>query len=168
VTPETCEVLAHLASCFAAPYRVLGERAGSFDDDGAVVRAYEAARAFGELTLAARERLGEAAEPLASVAAVLERAAAEDPSGRLALYCVAVVVGPRLLVSLRDARALVDADAHDLLDHASDLVVAEIVAIRDLAGSRPSDGDALSPRAARALGEALDAAGFTDSLGVGR
>jgi len=168
VTPGTREVLAHLASVFAAPYRVLGASAGSFGDDGAVVRAYEAARTFGELALAARETLGEVREPFAPVAVVLERAVGEDPSGRLALYALAVVVGPRLLVSLRDARAVVDADAVDLLDHASDLVVGQIVAIRDLAGSRHDDEDARLARVARSLAEDLDAAGYADSLGVGR
>jgi hypothetical protein len=165
VTPRSRDVLAHLASCFVVPYRVLGEAAGTFSDDGAVVRAYEVARTFGELALAAREELGEMPEPLGPLEAVLTQSVDEDPSGRLALYCVAVVVGPRLLVSLRDARGEVDEGTRRLLDHASDLIVAQIVAIRDLAGARDSDPSA-GPAAARALGEALDGAGYAESFGV--
>jgi hypothetical protein len=168
VTSPSDQVLAHLGSCFAAPYRVLGEAAPTFSDDAAVVRAYEAARAFGELALAIAERLGRPVEPLGAVAEVLARAVAEDPAGRLALYCVAVVVGPRLLVSLRDARGRVDEDARGLLDQASDLVVGEIVAIRDLAVASSGAEESPGPGAARALGEALDAAGYAESLGTDR
>jgi hypothetical protein len=166
VTPHAREVLSHLASCFVAPYRVLGEAAATFSDDGVVVRAYETARTFGELALAARERLGVPSEPLGPLVAVLTRAVDEDATGRLALYCVAVVAGPRLLVSLRDARDQVDERDRDLIDHASDLVVREIVAIRDLAArDEPNAGP--GPGAARALGGALDDAGYAESFGLG-
>lgn len=168
MTPEARRIVAHLASCFAAPYRVLGAAAPTFSDDGAVVRAYEAARAFGALGLEARDLLGEGAEPFAPASAVLARAAGEDPTGHQALYGLAVVVGPRLLVSLRDAREKVDGAARGLLDHASDLVVGQIVAIRDLAGRRGDGGGGPGPGAARALGEALDAAGYAESLGIDR
>jgi hypothetical protein len=167
VTPHTREVLTLLASCFEAPYRVVGEAAAIFSDDGVVVRAYETARTFGELALAARERLGGPSEPLGPLAAVLARAVDEDATGRLALYCVAVVVGPRLLVSLRDARDEVDEKERDLIDHASVLVVREIVAIRDLAASREEPDAGPGPGAARALGEALDGAGYAESFGRG-
>ncbi len=159
--------LAHLGSCFAALYRVLGESAPRFEDDASVVRAYEASRAFGELTLATRDAIDRPVEPLDVLADVLGRAVADDPSGRLALYCLAVVVGPRLLVSLRDARGVVEESAAALLDDASNLVVSEIVAIRDLAGAPGERDAATGPGAARALGEALDDAGYADSLGVG-
>jgi hypothetical protein len=168
VTPATRAVLAHLGSCAAAPYRVLGEAAPTFGDDAAVVRAFEAARAFGAVALAAREALDEPVEPSALVSEVLTRAVRADPSGRLALYGLAVVVGPRFLVSLRDAREVVDDEARGLLDDASDLVVAEIMAVRALAGTRGDVEDVATVRAARALGEALDAAGCAESLGLGR
>ncbi|MFI5035884.1 MAG: hypothetical protein ACHQFZ_06740 [Acidimicrobiales bacterium] len=168
MTPRTRDVLAHLGACFAAPYRVLGAAAPAFSDDGAVVRAYEAARACGEVALAIGDRLGQPPPPLAPVAAVLSSAVEQDPTGRLALYALAVVVGPRLLVSLRDARGEVDEDAVGLLDHASDLIVGEIVAIRDLAVSRPDAPSGADRGAARALAEALDGAGYAESLGPDR
>ncbi|HVB70315.1 MAG TPA: hypothetical protein VND83_02280 [Acidimicrobiales bacterium] len=164
---QTRGVLAHLGSCFTAPYRVLGAAAGTFSDDGAVVRSYETARVFGELALATRERLGEGSEPLEVLLEVLDGAVEGDPTGRLALYCVAVVVGPRLLVSLRDARDVVDDDARGLIDHASDLVVAEIIAIRELASAREDPDAGPGPGAVRALNVALEGAGFAESFGVG-
>lgn len=159
--------LAHLGSCYAALYRTLGEAAPGFGDDASVVRAYEASRAFGELTLATRDVLDIDVEPLDVLVGVLARAVAEDASGRLALYCVAVVVGPRLLVSLRDARGVVEESGRAMLDHASNLVVGEIVAIRDLAGASSGIGASPGPGAARALAQALDDAGYADSLGLG-
>ncbi len=166
MTP-TREVLAHLGSCFAAPYRVLGEAAGTFSDDGAVVRSYETSRVFGELTLATRDRLGEGSAPMEVLVEVLDRSARGDPTGRLALYCVAVVVGPRLLVSLRDAREVVDDDARGLIDYASNLVVGEIIAVRDLASARDEVDTGPGPGAVRALSEALEGAGFAESFGLG-
>jgi hypothetical protein len=164
---STDRVLAHLASCFVALYRSLGAAAGSFSDDAAVVRSYESARAFGELALALRTRLGEGSEPLEPLTRVLESAVRDDPSGRLALTCLAVVVGPRLLVSLRDARGVVDEGDRGFIDHASDLVVSEIVAIRDLAATREDLGAGPGPRALHAFNEALDDAGYAESFGVG-
>lgn len=167
MTPETRAILAHLGACAAAGYRVLGEAAPTFSDDAAVVRAYEASRALGEIALSVREAIDQPVEPLALVAEVLTRSVTLDPTGRLALDCLAVVVGPRLLVSLRDARAGVDPDATALLDFASDLVMGEIVAVRDLAAPPDDVVDAARARAARLLADALEAAGYADSLGIG-
>jgi len=164
---QSDRVLAHLASCFVALYRVLGAAAGSFGDDAAVVRSYESARVFGELALSVRTRLGEGAEPLEPLARVLESAVRDDPTGWLSLTCLAVVAGPRLLVSLRDARDAVEAGDRGFIDHASDLVVSEIVAIRVLAAAREDLGAGPGPREVHAFNVALDDAGYAESFGVG-
>lgn len=168
MTPATRAVLAHLGSCAAAPYQVLGEAAPSFSDDAAVVRAYEAARGFGEVALAVREALDEPVAAQGVVRDVMARAVGADPTGRLALYCLAVVVGPRFLVSLRDARPEVDEEARAVIDRASDLVVGEIMAVREMAGHSGGLDEATLLRSARALTQALEDAGFAESLGTGR
>ncbi len=113
-------------------YRGLGEAAPRAGEDAAAVALYEASRAVGEAALAWRERLGdEPAAPLAAIVETFEAAAGMDSSGRLALAVATSLVGPRVLVSLRDAR---EEPAHDPLDEparaasarASDAVVAAI------------------------------------------
>ena len=63
------------------------------------------ARAFGEVALSMREYTGSSPASAArrSFDAVLRHAWREDQTGALALYAMPMVVGPRLLVSLRDA-----------------------------------------------------------------
>ncbi|MGH9020022.1 MAG: hypothetical protein ACRDV0_03280 [Acidimicrobiales bacterium] len=156
------DVVERLGAICLAPYRVLGAAAPLLTNDAAVVRAHELARGFGAVALAVRERLGRDLQPDPLVERVLARAVGDDATGAFALYALAVVVAPRLLVFLRDARARVEGDDRELLDRASDLVVGEIVAIRDLAGLL---GDAGQWRtSARELTDEMDAAGFAESL----
>jgi CO/xanthine dehydrogenase FAD-binding subunit len=86
------------------------------------------------------------------------------------LFAMATVVGPRLLVSLRDARALGDLDEseRETLNLASGVLVREIRAIGDVAARFPAIEDVAWQANARSLATTLDAAGNAESFGVSR
>lgn len=175
-------VLAHLASCYEAVYRVAGAAAPALVDEAAVVRAYEVARALGALSLAAREALGVGSvEPFEPVVEVLAGALEADPNGRLLIVVLSQVVGPRLLVSLRDARLALgdDPEAAALVEEAADALVAQLHALAGtlLASARfaaeerlgaPGPFDGTLAAAVRELAGTLDDAGMAESLGVSR
>ena len=77
-----------------------------------------------------------------------------------------MVVGPRLLVTLRDyLQDESDEDRRRILSHGSDLVVSEMWAVgRAVANEEPRDDPAWA-HAARAIVETFDAAGMAESLG---
>jgi hypothetical protein len=161
----------HLFSCFDVIYRVLGESAPTLTNDAYVIRTYEMARALGEVTMSFRENLGEVTiAPLAPLEDVLRRAVASDVSGAMILFAVATVVGPRLLVSLRDARMLGDLDEseRETLNLASEVLVREIRAVGDVAGRFPPIEDIDWQVSAQSLAIRLDAAGNAESFGVSR
>ena len=170
MTPTSSQVVAHLASVYGALYRVLGEAAPTLGDDAFVVRAHEMSRAFGALALESREYVApDEIEDHALVGAVLEQSVALDPGGALLLYAVAVVIGPRLLVSLRDARIELATDAAvlQLIDHGADRVVAEILAVRGVAARQAPIEDRAWQASARDLITTFDGAGYGESLGLG-
>lgn len=149
-------------------YRGLGEAAPRAGEDAAVVALYEAARTVGEAALAWRERLGgEPAAPLAAIVEAFAAAAGLDPSGRLSLAVATSLVGPRVLVSLRDAREEpggepLDEGGRAASAAASDAVVAAIWrcarAAEGLeAGEEGADGFA-------ALARRLDDDGYGESF----
>ena len=153
----------HLAAIYESFYRALGEGAPRVTNDAFVVRLHEASRTFGELALELRGD-DEMDEPL--VATLIEQSVREDATGALTLYALATLLGPRLLVTLRD---YLDAESDEarraLMEHGSDLVVAEIWAAgRSLAAATVPDDPAWS-RAARDISDTLDRAGMVDSLG---
>jgi hypothetical protein len=165
------DTMEHLFSCFDSTYRVLGESASTLTNDAYAIRTYEMARALGEVTMSFREYLGEVAiAPLAPLEDVLRRAVASDASGAMILFVMATVVGPRLLVSLRDARTLGDLDesARETLNLASGVLVREIRAIGDVAARFPAIEDVAWQVNARSLATTLDAAGNAESFGVSR
>jgi hypothetical protein len=170
VTPTDREIAEHLLACYDTIYIVLGESAPGFSNDAYVVRAYETARAYGELALEMREHLGVPdVAPLAVLEHVLRRAAEGDASGALALYAMAMVVGPRLLVTLLDARtATSDATLTELTNHASMVCVREIRATGEVAKGQAPIEDAGWLARARELSETLDGAGNAESLGLSR
>jgi hypothetical protein len=171
VTPTNREIAEHILACYDTIYIVLGESAPTFANDAYVVRAYESARAYGELALELREHLGEVdiAHPPV-LEGVLRRAVAGDGSGALVLYAMAMVVGPRLLVSLLDARtALTGAPAlAGLFADASMVCVREIRAIGEVAKDQPAIEDDEWQALARGLSTAFDEAGNAESLGISR
>ena len=163
--------LEHLFSCFDTTYQVLGASAPNLTNDAFVVRTYEAGRAMGEVALALRTILGEVSgEPLEALYDVLRESVADDLSGAMLLFCLAMVVGPRLMVSLRDAREFeeFDDDALAVLNEASAVVLAEILAVGAVAKRQGTIDDEHWQERARGLARRLEEAGYADSFGISR
>lgn len=169
MTPTNREIAEHLLACYDTIYIVLGESAPTLSNDAYVVRTYEMARAYGALALALREHLDgpESARP-PMLEDVLRRAVAGDDSGALVLYAMAMVVGPRLLVSLLDARTALTSDPAltELFDHASMVCVKEIRATGEVAKDEAPIEDEAWQALARELSELFDVAGNAESLGI--
>ncbi|HUV58259.1 MAG TPA: hypothetical protein VMV96_05600 [Acidimicrobiales bacterium] len=164
------EIAQHLLDCFDSIYRVLGERAPTLTTDAYVVRVHEMSGAFGGVALELRGALGDAApRPFPLLTAVLDHAVANDESGAMVLFALAMVVGPRLLVSVYDAGQVVgDATLSAALDRAAEVVVAQTVATGECARNQAPIEDASWQLAARDLTETLEAAGYGESLGITR
>lgn len=161
--------LEHLFSCFDTTYQVLGASAPHLTDDAYAVRAYEAGRAMGDVALSLRTILVDvSSNPLGALRDVLEASVADDLTGAMLLYCLAMVVGPRLMVSLRDAREFeeLDADALRVLNEASAVVLAEILAIGEVAKSQGTIDDERWQEQARGLARHLEEAGYADSFAI--
>jgi hypothetical protein len=163
------ETLEHLFACFDTMYLVFGESAPRLRNDAYLIRAYEASRAFGDVALAYRTHLGRVdIAPLDSLEEALRRAVESDESGAMALYCLTSVVGPRVLVSLVDARSvegLSDAE-RVLLDLASQTLVAQIRLTGDVARGQTPIEDEVWQRVARSLSDHLDSSGYVESFGI--
>jgi hypothetical protein len=171
VTPTNRDIAEHILACYDTIYIVLGERAPSFTNDAYVVRTYETARAYGELTLELRSHLGGAdVAPIAVLEGVLRDAATGDDTGALVLYAMAMVVGPRLLVSLLDARTTLsnDPELTELFSKASMVCVREIRATGEVAKDQEPIEDPEWLALARGLAETLENAGNAESLGLSR
>jgi hypothetical protein len=171
VTPTNREIAEHLLACYDTIYIVLGEAAPTLTNDAYVVRTYETARAYGELALELREHLGEAAVLRPPVLEdVLRRAVAGDDSGALVLYAMAMVVGPRLLVSLLDARTALRGDPAlaGLFAEASMVCVKEIRATGEVAKDQAPIEDDEWQVLARELSTTFDETGNAESLGISR
>jgi hypothetical protein len=171
VTLSNREIGQHLLACYDTIYIVLGESAPALTNDAYVVRAYETARAYGELALEMREHLDDPdVAPLPVLDDVLRHAVAGDASGALVLYAMAMVVGPRLLVTLLDARAALTNESAltELSNHASMVCVKEIRATGEVAQDQAPIDDIEWQALARALSETFDAAGNAESLGLSR
>ncbi|MFZ1063672.1 MAG: hypothetical protein WAN30_09410 [Acidimicrobiales bacterium] len=163
------DVVAFVADCFDALYRALGELAPLLASDPYVVCAHEASRSFGAVALAMRDYTGRAPSPLAVIDAVLRRSFNEDPSGALALYAVALVVGPRLLVSVRDALEVVrEPEARELFDRAQLVTVAQIRRIGEVQEPVDSLDEARWREAARELVAMVESGENADSFGISR
>lgn len=167
--PINEEMALHLLTCYDTIYMVLGESAPTFTNDAFVVRTFEMGRAFGDLTLELRDTLNVSQrESFPVLESVLRRAARHDDSGALTLYAMAMVVGPRLLVSLLDARnALVeDETLGDCLRHGSQRILAEVIATGECAKHQSPIDDAAWQALALDLARTLDDAGNAESLGL--
>jgi hypothetical protein len=163
--------LEHLFSCFDTTYHVLGASAPNLTNDAYVVRTYEAARAMGEVALSLRTLLVDVnPEPVEALHGVLMESVASDLTGAMLLYCFVMVVGPRLMVSLRDAREFeeFDADALSVLNEASQAVLAEILAVGEAARGQGTIDDEGWQDQARGLTRHLEEAGYADSFGISR
>jgi hypothetical protein len=169
--PTNEEMARHLLACYDTIYMALGECAPTLTTDAYVVRTYEMGRSFGALALEMRDytRADDVA-PLAALDAVLRHAVASDDSGAMVLYAMAMVVGPRLLVTLLDARATMTSDEtlRALFNHGSEVVVAEVLATGDVAKNQAPIDDPSWQAAAFDLATTLDSAGNAESLGLSR
>jgi hypothetical protein len=171
VTPTNREIAGHVLACYDTIYIVLGESAPTLTNDAYVVRTYEMGRAYGTLALELREFLEEpAVAPIPVLESVLRRAVAGDVSGALVLYAMTMVVGPRLLVSLLDARTALDNDPRltQLFNEASMVCVREIRATGEVAKDQAPIDDVEWQDLARDLSLTLDEAGNAESLGISR
>ncbi|MGA2432685.1 MAG: hypothetical protein ABSG09_04415 [Acidimicrobiales bacterium] len=163
------DVVTHLADCFDAIYQTLGELAPLLSFDPFVVCVHEMSRSFGAVALAMREYTGLPPSPLRVIETVLRQSWGEDPSGALTLYALAIVVGPRLLVSLRDALEIVtDAEARELLDRAQLVSVGQILRVGALTQSPDVLDEARWQRAARELVDMVESGPNADSFGTSR
>ena len=171
MTPSNEEMAEHLLSCFEAIYLVLGESAPRMLDDAYVIRSYEMARAYGELALTTRSYLGDVeVPPMALLEGVLRFAVEADASGAMAMFAMSMAVGPRLLVSLLDARDAMadDPSLLEILERASLVGVAQIRAVGDAVSKRPPIEDLTWQTTARDLVNTLESAGSAESLGISR
>ncbi len=169
--PSNLEIAEHLSSCYQAIYAVLGDAAPRLESDAFVVRAHEMSRAFGALALEMRGYLDdEAPGPMPVLEGILESSIALDPSGAMTMYAMAMLVGPRLLVSLLDARAVVanDGPLLALLNHGSEVCVSEIRRVGESARDQVPIDDEVWQAAARDLAATLEAAGKAESMGLSR
>lgn len=155
----------HLASLYDGLYLSLAQAAPRASLDGVVVRLHESSRAFGALALELR-RNDENVAPDALVTSVIENSLDHDETGSLTLYALSMVIGPRLLVSLRDyLEDESDGSRRVVLSHGSDVVIGEIRAVGvTMAREVPRD-DAPWATAARAIVDTFDEAGMAESLG---
>jgi hypothetical protein len=169
--PSSDEVVGHLLACFDAVYRVLGENAPRMTNDAYVVRTHEMSRAFGAVALEMRSFLDDASiRPLPVIEAVLSHAFVNDETGAMTLYAMAMVVGPRILVSVRDAHELLGSDPvmGAILDHAAQVGVAEIISVGEVAKGQAPIEDPSWQEAARDLSNTLESSGNAESFGLSR
>jgi hypothetical protein len=163
------EVMSHLFSCFDTMYAVLGAGAVDLSDDAYVVRTYDTARAMGEVALSFREYLGDVETVFVpSLQGVLVDSLANDLTGAMVLFCFTMVVAPRVLVSLRDAREQVELSdgALDVLNIASQVLIREMFATGEVAKSEGISEDRHWQEHARGLSETLEKAGNAESFGL--
>ena len=166
----TTSTTLELAGAAEAIYGVLGRRCAEVSDDGYVVGLYEMARACGAVSLGLRESAGVSTVVAAPVvSAVLERSFDGDATGALALYATTMVVVPRFLVALRDARAEESGESLGaILVQATDTVVSALRRLAEHAHDQDVFDDLAWQSAARALSETLDGAGYGESLVISR
>jgi hypothetical protein len=146
-------------------YRGAGETAPLLSDDALCVRLFEMGRRVGEHVVTLREYVAPL-PPLEIIPALFSSAAATDSSGALSLYLAAMVVGPRLLVSIRDVRSGVDPTVAALLDACATTVVQEIRLVGDVVSARAPIDDPAWIEQARDLVESVEMAGFGDSFAL--
>ena len=162
------DIVSHLQACCAAIYEVFGEAAPTLTNDELVVRAHELSRAFGEAALVLRAHAGDRiVEPLEIIESVLREAVVNDESGAMVLFALVAVVGPRLLVSTRDARAALadDGALSDVLDELANTLVKEIRRTAEVVRELP-EGDQEWLEAARGLAMRLETSGNAESFGL--
>ena len=170
---------AHLAGCFAELYESLGQVSTSLEDDAFVVAVFEFARRCGDLRqefLALRAHRAGANASLAQrrltvIGESVAASVAEDPSGALTLYVVTSVLGPRLLISLRDVAALAtgpgEGPLRETCQEAASVLIAHSRYIGEIARVQAPQLAAPWHAAARRLEALVTQAGYGESFGTG-
>ena len=167
--PTSRQTVEHLLSCCDAIYMVLGESAPLLGNDAYVVRVHEMSRAFGALAQTMRAHLGTSdVEPSPIIVEILGDAVAGDETGALVLYAMTMVVGPRLLVSLRDAREAFagEGEVTALLEDAARVSVGEILATGEVAKGQVVVEDTAWRVTARRLTDIAENSPNADSFGL--
>jgi hypothetical protein len=165
------EVGQHLLSCFDAVYVSLGASAPKLSNDTYVVRVHEMSRSFGEIALELRGYVGRGEiAPLAVIGEALDQALAKDPSGAMTLFAMALVVGPRLLVSLRDAREDLgpESELTTICEHAAQITVQQLLQIANATQHQEDIDDPHWQEGARSLTQLVESAGNAESFGISR
>lgn len=165
---QDVDVVAHLGDCFDATYRGLGELAPLMSNDAFVVVTHEMSRSFGEVALSMREYTNQPLVPLPVISALLARSNTLDPSGTLTLYAVAMVLGPRLLVSLRDALEIVsEPRARAIFDEAQLVTVRQVRRVGELV-AEPGIDETSWLAGVRELGDMVEFGQNAESFGLFR
>jgi hypothetical protein len=165
---QDVDVVAHLGDCFDATYRGLGELAPLMSNDAFVVVTHEMSRSFGEVALSMREYTNQPLVPLPVISALLARSNTLDPSGTLTLYAVAVVLGPRLLVSLRDALEIVsEPRAREIFDEGQLVTVRQVRRVGELV-AEPGIDETSWLAGVRELGDMVEFGQNAESFGLFR
>jgi len=165
---QDVDVVAHLGDCFDATYRGLGELAPLMSNDAFVVVTHEMSRSFGEVALSMREYTNQPLVPLPVISALLARSNTLDPSGTLTLYAVAVVLGPRLLVSLRDALEIVsEPRARAIFDEGQLVTVRQVRRVGELV-AEPGIDETSWLAGVRELGDMVEFGQNAESFGLFR
>lgn len=165
---QDVDVVAHLGDCFDATYRGLGELAPLMSNDAFVVVTHEMSRSFGEVALSMREYTNQPLVPLPVISALLARSNTLDPSGTLTLYAVAMVIGPRLLVSLRDALEIVsEPRARAIFDEGQLVTVRQVRRVGELV-AEPGIDETSWLAGVRELGDMVEFGQNAESFGLFR
>ena len=165
---QDVDVVAHLGDCFDATYRGLGELAPLMSNDAFVVVTHEMSRSFGEVALSMREYMNRPLVPLPVISALLARSNTLDPSGTLTLYAVAMVIGPRLLVSLRDALEIVsEPRARAIFDEGQLVTVRQVRRVGELV-AEPGIDETSWLAGVRELGDMVEFGQNAESFGLFR
>lgn len=165
---QDVDVVAHLGDCFDATYRGLGELAPLMSNDAFVVVTHEMSRSFGEVALSMREYTNQPLVPLPVISALLARSNTLDRSGTLTLYAVAMVLGPRLLVSLRDALEIVsEPRAREIFDEGQLVTVRQVRRVGELV-AEPGIDETSWLAGVRELGDMVEFGQNAESFGLFR
>jgi hypothetical protein len=137
-------------------------------NDAFVVVTHEMSRSFGEVALSMREYTNQPLVPLPVISALLARSNTLDPSGTLTLYAVAVVLGPRLLVSLRDALEIVsEPRAREIFDEGQLVTVRQVRRVGELV-AEPGIDETSWLAGVRELGDMVEFGQNAESFGLFR
>lgn len=154
----------YVASLYDALYRSLGEAAPRAQVDSVAVRLHEASRALGAVVL--KYRTPPEIVPHSLVLALMNRTIEEDPAGIFTLFALTMVIGPRILVTLRDAQETqIDQEIREKWSGDSQVLLQVMHDCATTAGALERIDDPTWAVVARAMEVELEGAGYADQLG---